>query len=376
MSRLLKFIPAPFAIALLSALLASIALTAAFNDAPVILDQLDSPRGLHPLPDGGLLIAEGGGRLLQMSSRGVLSVVAEKLPTTHVSLPEGSFTVGPSGITQSANGTVYYITGEARDKGFREAYRLDLDGVPRSLTGQDPTGTMPLNALTNPFDIVPLDDETLLISDSGWNGILLVTAEGDIRDYASIPSPQGTDTPIDPVPTGMTRDVDGAVYVTTLTGFPHPRGAAAVYRILDSNGDGDALDAGEVQLHIEHLTSATDVALDVDGAFLVTEFSKNLGELVETGYGRAPEFPGRLIRWRSPDRGLEVVADGLVSPTAVAVTTTGRIFVSEEFAGRVVEIGTRSLSPFTAIGVSSLIGLGMGLLALLTRIFQRRQRAN
>ena len=66
--------------------------------------------------------------MLQMSSRGVLSVVAEKLPTTHVSLPEGSFAVGPSGITQSANGTVYYIVGEARDKGFREVYRLDRQG--------------------------------------------------------------------------------------------------------------------------------------------------------------------------------------------------------------------------------------------------------
>ena len=48
---------------------------------------------------------------------------------------------------------------------------------------------------------------------------------------------------------------------------------------------------------------------------------------------RSPDlFPGRLVRWR--DGAITVVASGLVSPTAVALMD-GRIYVSEEFAGRV-----------------------------------------
>jgi len=45
--------------------------------------------------------------------------------------------------------------------------------------------------------------------------------------------------------------------------------------------------------------------------------------------------PGRLLRWRDGDS--QVVSEGLVSPTAVAIVE-GRVFVSEEFAGRVSEV--------------------------------------
>ena len=36
---------------------------------------------------------------------------------------------------------------------------------------------------------------------------------------------------------------------------------------------------------------------------------------------------------------MEVVADGLDSPTAVAVSADGGVYVSEEFAGRVLRVG-------------------------------------
>ena len=39
---------------------------------------------------------------------------------------------------------------------------------------------------------------------------------------------------------------------------------------------------------------------------------------------------------------MEVVADGLDSPTAVAVSADGGVYVSEEFAGRVLRVGGAS----------------------------------
>ena len=54
--------------------------------------------------------------------------------------------------------------------------------------------------------------------------------------------------------------------------------------------------------------------------------------LAEVGFKESHLFPDRLVRWR--DGVMSVVADGLVSPTAVGVAR-GRIYVSEEFADRV-----------------------------------------
>ncbi len=100
----------------------------------------------------------------------------------------------------------------------------------------------------------------------------------------------------------------------------------------DDNGDGDALDLGETTVYADGFTAATDVAFEADGSMLVTEYSGDMRSLAEVGFKESHLFPGRLVRWR--DGVMWVVADGLVSPTAVAVAR-GRIYVSEEFAGRV-----------------------------------------
>src|SRR5690606_34791397 len=115
------------------------------------------------------------------------------------------------------------------------------------------------------------------------------------------------------VPTGMIVGPDGAVYVSTLTGFPFAPGEARVYRLADLNGDGDALDNGEMTVYASGLTSATDLAFDADGNLFVTQFSANmLGENV----------PGQLVRVSGGT--VEVVVDGLITPTGVAVTANGR----------------------------------------------------
>ena len=301
---------------------------------PVVVEGLTAPRGLHALDDGGLLVAEGGGRILRIDRDGGVTVVADKLHTVTGSVEEGEYTIGPSGVTEDSNGAVYFVVGEFRDKGFREAYRLEPDGRARPLTGQDPTGLDPPNLLTNPYDLDATADGGLLVSDSGWNAVLRVTPDGEVVEYAALgPLPDGAQS----VPTGMARGPDGALYVAALGGLPHPPGGAVVYRVADVNGDGDAMDAGEAEVYAEGLTAATAVAFDGDGSLLVTEFSSDFGELVVRGYDRAAELPGRLVRW-TPN-GARVVRGGLVTPTFVAVTSEGRVFVSEEFAGRVREIG-------------------------------------
>ena len=332
------------------------------DDRSTVADGLLAPRGLHPLSDGSLLIAEGGGRILRLDPDGELQTVADQLPTATSTLYGGMYTIGPSGVTY-AGGAYYFVVGELRDKGFREAYRYEPGGRPERLTGQDPTGLEPPNFLTNPYDLAIEPDGSLLVSDAGINAVLHVSTEGEVSRYADIAPLTGVaSTDLDSVPTGLTRGPDGALYVGILSGFPHPEGAARVYRLEDRNGDGDAMDEGEATVYAGGFTSVTDVAFDTDGSLLVTELSNDLATLNDLGYARSDEYPGRLVRWHGEGQGLEVVADDLFSPTALAVSARGEVFVSEEFAGRVIRIGQGS--PASPAFLWPLIGALIGLVSV------------
>ena len=302
--------------------------------APTVLDGLASPRGLTPQDDGRLLIAEvGGGRILVLDRQNQLSVLHEDLPWLKNG-PEGA----PAGVSAAVQmgGATYYVVGEARAKGFREVYEITPGAHPVGLTGQDPLGIHPPKPIVNPYDLLVASSGGLLVSDAGANVVWRVSLAGDIHLYARL-EPQSHHTTegqvqVETVPTGMTSGPDGATYVATLTGFPFPIGGARVLRLQDGNGDGDALDSGETTVYASGFTTATDVAFEADGAMLVTEYSGDMNALAEVGFKNSSLFPGRLVRWR--DGAITVVASDLVSPTAVAVVD-GRIYVSEEFAGRV-----------------------------------------
>ena len=305
----------------------------------VVVDGLASPRGLTALGDGRLLLAElGAGRLLivDVDGEGDVTVHADLLPRL-ADGPEGA----PAGVSAAVidGGVTYFIVGEARAKGFREVYVLRPGDAPRGITGQDVMGTGPAQPLLNPYDLALLPSGDLLVSDAGANVVWRVTLAGEIVLYAD-PGPIPFETPsgageAEPVPTGMTAGPDGAVYLATLTGAPFPTGGARVYRMLDENADGDALDPGETRLYAVGFTTATDVAFLPDGAMLVTEYTTDMAALASKGYDRSGEHPGRLVRWERGAR--TVLADDLIGPTSVAVLD-GTAYVSEEYAGRVVAI--------------------------------------
>ena len=324
-----RFLP----ILLCTALVVSLGACGGESDR-VVVDGLASPRGLTALDDGRLLVAElGAGRLLVVDGEGGLTVHADLLPRL-ADGPEGA----PAGVSAAMmdGDTTYFIVGEARAKGFRDVYALRAGDAPRGLTGQDVMGTGPTEPLLNPYDLLQLASGDLVISDAGANVVWRVTLDGEISLYADtgpmsyVNSDGGGD--VEPVPTGMTRGPDGAVYLATLTGAPFPTGGARVYRILDRNADGDALDPGETVVYAEGFTTATDVAFLPDGSLLVTEYTTAMAELASKGYARSSEHPGRLVRWERGRR--SIVMDGLVAPTSVTVID-GVAYVSEEYAGRV-----------------------------------------
>lgn len=349
--------------AALAAGLTAVLLTLLFlRQAPTVktevLTGLKAPRGLTPLDNGDLLVSEVlGGRLLRVSPEGEATVVQEGLPATFGG-PGGDYPIGVSSAIKIEQ-TYYYVVGEFRGSRYSALYRLGPPGSPQMLAGGVGPDGFPATRLTNPYDLVPAPEGGLLVSDSGVNSVLHVSEEGVISDYVTFPqqeisTPQGR-RKIDVVPTGLTLGPDGAVYLASLTGRPFPPKAASIYRLEDINGDGDAMDNGETTVFAEGFSVATDLAFEEDGSLLVTEFSTDMIRLVrEFGAEMAAAIPGRLVRWRNGTT--QVVAEGLVSPTSVAVVGE-RIFVSEEFAGTVSEIRPSNLIDSVAWLWSVVVGL-------------------
>ena len=334
----------PLAIALLT-LATFLAVSCDPASTRVLIDDLTAPRGLTHTGDS-LLIAEGGaGRILRYDlAEETLVGVASRLPVSLDAGPGGNTAAGVTAVVEWPAGgqdALAFAVGEYRGGRFSRLYVL----VP----GAEPEGITPLSdpmepgGLVNPYDLVLLGDD-FIVSDPGANALWRVTPEGEVLPYADFPDLGGLvdDRGVEVVPTGMHLDQaagDGTIYVASLTGYPYPPGAASIYAVRDLNGDGDALDAGEVEVAATGFTAATDVAT-IEGGFLVTEYSADMLALVEEhGVDEAAAVPGRLVRWR--DGAIEYLAD-VVSPTSVLVDRSQdsgpRALASEEFPGRIVAI--------------------------------------
>lgn len=326
----------------LLALLTALSIACEDGTTTVLLDDLSAPRGLTHAGDAVLIADGGAGRVLRYDlGDGTVTELASRLPVSLDAGPGGNTAAGVTAVIESpagGQGALAVAVGEYRGGRFSRLYIL----VP----GSEPEGITPLSepmepgGLVNPYDLVVLGDD-FIVSDPGANALWRVTPEGEVLPYAGFPDIEALveGRGVEVVPTGMHLDEDGTLYVASLTGYPYPPGAASVYAVRDLNGDGDALDAGEVEVAATGFTAATDVAV-IEGGFLVTEYSRDMRTLVEEhGVDEAAEVPGSLARWR--DGEVEHLAD-LVSPTSVLVDRSQdagpRALASEEFPGRIVAI--------------------------------------
>jgi hypothetical protein len=359
-------------IAALVALLALIAvpLGAAADDEYSVMPYatgLHHPRGLTIDPDGNLVVTNVGtanddGSIWRlqdldgnmMADNGAeMKPLATNLPSTYFDETTGEI-LGSSDAAYGADGTLYAVTGaQPADIYSRTYFSLWSSAAPNDSTNSlrtiNPYAQFGEYELANnpaggpidsdPYSLKVMDDGTVFVNDAGGNDTLMVTPDGTITTYAVYP-PIEVPADIaamygvpysDPVPTGLTMGPDGALYVSLLTGFPFVEGASVVYRLEDTNGDGDAMDAGEMTVYADGLTTSTALAWDADGHLLATEFRGPLTDL--SGQNIAT---GRVVEW--VDGAWETIADGLVTPTGLAVGWDGTIYVSMEFADTIVQI--------------------------------------
>ena len=306
----------------------------------VVVEGLTSPRGLALDQDGNLLIAEtGGGRLLKVTGDGdVRSLTTKRLPHSLSTGPAGAYRAGPSAISL-LNGEVFFIVGEIIGNQSARLNRITGENGYEAVTPVTDAFSPTENRFSNPYDIVNAPEvDGWIVSDSGGNSLLAVDMDGNIHDYVVFQSFTIPDheAPVEMVPTGIARGADGAVYVGSLTGFPYPPGQAVVWRVEDLNGDGDAMDEGEVEPFVTGLTAVTDITFGADGTLYIAEFSSDTKSVLEGGdfSENAASNPGRILRWNGSE--LTVFVNNVVSPTGL-LATESTLYISEEYAGRVSE---------------------------------------
>ncbi len=310
----------------------------------VVAQHLNNPRGLAFGPDGALYVAEAGkggsgpcfpgpeggdscfgttGSLARIKN-GQVARVLTGLPS--LADPDGSGAIGPSDVTFFGIG--FLTTGLGANPDLRN--QLPAAGkklgslysfLPGSLApkftlrkvadisayekAHNPDGG---ETDSNPQSVVP-GPGGLAVADAGGNTLLGVTPKGGISTLAVFPDkltpappflglPPGTKIPYQAVPTGVAYHA-GAYYLGQLTGFPFPKGAAKIYRVVP--GHAPTVVAGG-------FTNLIDIAFDAHGTLYALEIAADSllsdapsGTLLKVVPGHAPvtvvsglTFPGGL----------------------------------------------------------------------------------
>lgn len=313
----------------------------------VVMQGLDSPRGLAWGPEGALYVTEAGNTTINgpcapvprgqncYSGTGAITRfwkgkqarVVTGLPShfnpalSDISGPQHlSFqgrgnmkvTIGFGGApsARAALGELGKLFGVLLDVTPNGAWRVVAD-VAAFEGANNPAGG-PLDS--NPYGVLAGAGETF-VADAGANTLLRVGPHDEVSLVAVLPAlavPAGPFNPpfaqSDAVPTSVTRGPDGALYVSTLTGVPFLPGAASIYRIIPGHAP---------QVYATGFTQITDVAWGDDGSMYVLQ------------YASAPFFggPGSVIRV-APGGARTTVATGLTHPAGLLVGGHGDVFVS------------------------------------------------
>jgi hypothetical protein len=163
----------------------------------------------------------------------------------------------------------------------------------------------------------------VVATDSGGNTLVQARHEGRVRALAvfgevDATAPDGTTIPMQAVPTAVAVGPHGDLFVSQLTGFPFPAGAAHIFRVRPGHAP---------TVYASGLTNVTDLTWSHGRLYAVEIASQGL--LSPTGF---PTPKGSLVRVRCGDNSMpDTVAGNLDAPYGVAVrhgsayVTTGTI---------------------------------------------------
>jgi sugar lactone lactonase YvrE len=279
----------------------------------VVARGLTQPRGLAVGPDGALYAAEAGndeigGRVSRVRADGSRETLATGLPH---SVNAGVEDIGAAAVGFLGD-QLYVLSGEAGGQLASSLLRWRagrLEPVADLLAVESRLNPDNAGVESNPFAMLP-DGDAFLVVDAAGNDVLRVGADGSAAVVAAFSD--------DPVPTGLARGPDGALYLALFGGWPHEPGRGRIER-LGADGGRRTVVGG--------LTMPIAVAFDRGGIMHVLEFSAGLD--LQPRLRFRPDS-GRLLRVVGARA--EVVVDGLHYPTALVVDPDGALLLADRGA--------------------------------------------
>jgi hypothetical protein len=280
------------------------------------------PRAVHLAPDGRLLVADqgtgaGDGKVVavELATRR-RTVLLDRLPSTRGSGQQHADPAGPSGAAMAADGTVCAAIGDATREGAGFSTLRCSDGLVADLEAYERAANPDGRELaSNPYDVAWDGRDGWYVSDAAANAMLHVDRAGRIRTVAVVADmgPFGG-RPVQGVPTGLARAVDGTVYVALFGGAPAEGGQAVVVALRPGQGDGGPTRP----VAVAHGVAPIGVATTPQG-------------LAVLDYGGEPgdRRRGRILVVAGPSDPGRAVATGLDRPVGIAHLPDGRYVVAE-----------------------------------------------
>ena len=317
----------------------------------IVATGLNSPQGLFVASDGTLWIADSGlggdeeiefinpntlqtqtasfgmtSRIMYLTDTGEQEVVAQ-LPSVAV----GQDLIGTArilevdgnlyatvGTWQSALGDDTSIPNQAQLVRIEEGEIITVADLWAHELANNPDEST--NVESHPYGMAVDADGMVLVADAAANAVWRINPEtGEVETVAAFDGLQGVfpsefygGEPItDPVPTAVTLNEDGTMYVSFLSGAPFIPGSAKVVQI-------DA--EGNVSDYATGFTMLTDMQLGADGNLYVLSF----GMFTEEG----PVFNSGYVARILEDGSAEILIEGLPFATALALDGDGNGYVA------------------------------------------------
>ena len=361
----------------------------------VIMNGLDNPRGLVFGPDGTLYVADagtggtgatiqtGGGPAqygtsgdIQSYHNGIQKTVITGLPSLADQTKGGAEAIGLHDLAFSG-GTLYGVIGYGGDPSMTSQIPnpnfdalVSFDLAQNTVTkiadlGAYETANNPDSAdsgstiNSNPYSLAALPNGGFAVADAGGNDVLGVSADGKTLStlgvFPAAPNPLPFGPPkYQAVPTSVKVGPDGALYVSQLTGFPFPVGAADIFRIDPITGTQTVFASG--------FTTISDFTFGADGSLFVLDLTTN-------GLAAAVPGSGKLFQVNPLTGAQTLLADqGLFFPTSVVQGSDGSLYVSNfgvsPGGGEVLRFAAvPEASTMVSLGLLLILGLGGALVA-------------